>query len=121
MSPRLALTIGAVVAIVAGLGFALAPAQMLSGFGFAAPPEALVVMRDIGVTLIGLGIVNWLARDATGPAVRAILIGNLFIQAAELLVNGWEIAASVIPAQSAPGIVLHLALGVVFLLGLRRA
>jgi hypothetical protein len=121
MSPKLALTIGAVVAVLAGLGFTLAPAQLLSGFGFTAPAEAVVVTRDIGVTLVGLGILNWLARDAVGPAVRAILIGNLFIQVAELIVNGWEIAVALIPMQAAGGIVLHLALGVVFLLALRRA
>ncbi|MEA2662465.1 MAG: hypothetical protein QOH08_2037 [Chloroflexota bacterium] len=121
MSTKLALTIGAVVALIAGIGFTLAPAQLLSGFGLNAPNEALIVTRDIGVTLVGLGILNWLARDATGPAVRAIIIGNLFIQAAELVVNGWEIAAGSIPSQAAPGIVLHLALGIVFLLALRRA
>ena len=121
MSPTLALMIGAVVAILAGLGFALAPAQLLSGFGFTAPPEAVVVTRDIGVTLVGLGILNWLARDAVGSALRAILIGNLFIQVAELVVNGWEIAVGLIPAQAAGGIVLHVVLGALFLLALRRA
>ena len=121
MSTRLALSIGAVVAILAGLGFTLAPAQMLSGVGFAAPTEAVIVMRDIGVTLIGLGVLNWLARDATGPAVRAILIGNLFIQVAETLVNGWELTTGLIPSQAAGGLVLHVALGAIFLLALRRA
>ena len=121
MSTKLALSIGAVVAVLAGVGFLLAPAQMLSGFGFAAPAEAVIVLRDIGVTLIGLGILNWLARDTTGPAVRAILIGNLFIQVAETIVNGWEIAAGLIPSQAAGGIALHVVLGVVFLLALRRA
>ncbi len=121
MSTKLALSIGGVVAAVAGLGFALAPAQMLSGFGFAAASETQVVTRDIGVTLIGLGILNWLARDATGPAVRAILVGNIFVQVAELVVNAWEIVAGLIPAQAAGGIVLHLVLGIVFLLALRRA
>lgn len=121
VAPRLALSIGGVVAIIAGLGFALAPAQLLGGFGFAAGSETQVVTRDIGVTLIGLGILNWLARDAVGPAVRAILIGNIFIQAAELLVNAWEIAAGLIPGQAAGGVVLHLILGIVFVLALRRA
>lgn len=120
MSPRLALGIGAVIAIVAGAAFALVPSQMLAGFGFAGAPETQVVTRDIGVTLVGLGILNWLARDATGPAVGAILIGNLFIQIAEFLVNAWEIAAGLIPAQAAGGLVLHLVLGVLFALALRR-
>src|SRR6266571_8640671 len=72
MSPRLALTIGAVVAVLAGLGFTLAPAQLLLRFGGATPTEAILVTRDLGVTLVGLGVLNWLARDVTGPAVRAI-------------------------------------------------
>ena len=37
--------IGAVVAILAGLEFALTPAQLLSGFGFNAPTEALAGLR----------------------------------------------------------------------------
>ena len=40
---------------------------------------------------------------------------------AELVVNGWEIAVGLIPAQAAGGIVLHIVLGALFLLALRRA
>jgi hypothetical protein len=120
MSPKLALTIGAVLAVVFGLALTLLPAQMLAGFGLATPPEALVVSRDIGVTLIGLGIINWLGRDATGQLARALLLGNLFIQVAEAVVNGWEVAAGILPSAAAGGVVLHVILAVVFVLGLRR-
>jgi hypothetical protein len=120
MSPKLALTIGAVLAAVFGLALTLLPAQMLAGFGFATPPEALVVSRDVGVTLIGLGIINWLGRDATGQLARALLLGNLFIQLAEAVVNGWEVAAGILPSAAAGGVVLHVILAVVFALGLRR-
>ncbi len=92
MSSKLALTIGAVAAALFGLALALLPQQMLSGFGLDAPAIAQVVSRDVGVTLLGLAVLNWLARDATGMALRAILIGNLFIQVAEIVVNGIEIA-----------------------------
>ena len=121
MSSKLALTIGAVAALIFGAALALAPAQMLSGFGLGVPTEALVVSRDVGVTLLGLALINWLARDAAGPAVRALLIGNLFIQLAETVVNGWEVAAGILPGQAAGGLVIHLALAVVFALPLRRA
>jgi len=121
MSSKLALTIGAVAAVLFGAILALAPDQMLGGFGLAAPKEALVLGRDIGVTLVGLGIVNWLARNETGAAVRALLIGNAFIQIAEAIVNGWEAAAGILPAQAYGGVVLHVVLAVVFLLPLRRA
>ena len=121
MSPKLALTIGAVLATIFGLALALTPEQMLSGFGMAATGSALVLSRDIGVTLLGLAVINWLARDATGAALRAVLAGNLVIQTLEFVVNGLEVLAGALPAQAAGGVILHLALGVVFLLALRRA
>lgn len=121
MRPSLALSIGAVLAFIFGLGLALAPAQMLSGFGLGTPTEGLIVSRDVGVTLIGLGLINWLARDAVGAPLRGLLWGNIFIQVAETVVNGWEIAAGQLPASAAPGLVIHIALVVVFGLGLRRA
>jgi hypothetical protein len=120
MQPRLALQIGAVVALLFGLGLALAPQQMLGGFGLGAPNEAVIVMRDLGVTLIGVAVLNWLARDAVGAPLRAVLIGNIVIQVLELLVNGWEIAAGILPAAAAPGLVVHLILAVIFASALRR-
>ena len=92
MSPKIALSIGAVVAVIFGLLLVFAPVQMLAGFGLKAPDEGVILSRDVGSTLIGLGIINWLARNEIGPAVRALLIGNAFIQIAELVVNGWEVA-----------------------------
>jgi hypothetical protein len=120
MSSKLALTIGAVAALVFGLALTLAPEQMLGGFGLGVPTEAQVVSRDVGVTLLGLALMNWMARDATGRAVRALLIGNFFIQVAEFAVNAIEIAAGALPGQASAGLVLHLALAVVFALALRR-
>jgi len=121
MRPSLALSIGAVLAFIFGAALALLPDQMLAGFGLATPKEALVVSRDVGVTLIGLGIINWLARDATGSALRGLLWGNIFIQVAETVVNGWEVAAGILPSSAAGGLIIHIALAVVFVLGLRRA
>ena len=120
MRPSLALSIGAVLAFIFGAALALLPDQMLAGFGLATPKEALVVSRDVGVTLIGLGIINWLGREATGQLARALLLGNLFIQVAEAVVNGWEVAAGILPSPAAGGVVLHVILAVVFALGLRR-
>jgi len=121
MSPKLALQIGAVLALLFGLALTFIPAQMLGGFGMVAPPEALVISRDIGVTLIGVAIINWLGRGAVGDALRAILIGNIFIQVAEAVVNGWEVVAGIIPTPALGGVVLHVVLAIIFWLGLRRA
>ena len=121
MSPRLALIIGAVAAMAFGLALTVAPASMLGGFGLAVPNEAIVVARDVGVTLIGVGVINWIGRDATGTPLRAILVGNLVIQALEIVVNGYEIAVGMLPGQASGGLVLHLVLGAIFVLAMRRA
>jgi hypothetical protein len=121
VSPRLALIIGAVAAVVFGLLLTVFPATMLGGFGLGTPPEAIVLSRDVGVTLIGLGVLNWIARDATGTPLRAILVGNVVIQALEIVVNGYEIASGVLPAAAAGGLVLHLVLGGIFVLAMTRA
>ena len=121
MRPSLALTIGAAAGVLFGLLLLAVPVQMLSGFGLGTPTEAQIVSRDVGVTLIGLGVINWMARDAVGAPLRGLLIGNLFIQVAESFVNGWEVAAGILPPAAAGGLVLHLVLAGIFALGLRRA
>jgi hypothetical protein len=121
VSPRLALIIGAVAAFVFGLLLVVFPAAMLSGFGLGTPNEGVVVSRDVGATLIGVGVINWLARDATGTPLRALLVGNVVIQALEIVVNGYEILAGTLPVSAAGGLVLHLVLGALFVLAMRQA
>jgi hypothetical protein len=119
VSPRLALMIGGVAAVVFGLALLVFPTSMLAGFGLAVPNEAKVLSRDAGATLIGLGVINWMARNATGDALRALLVGNVVVQALELLINGYEIAVGDLPSQAAGGILIHLILGAVFVLAMR--
>lgn len=120
MSSKLALSIGGVVAVVFGVALTLLPAAMLGGFGLGAPNEAVILSRDVGVTLIGLGILNWMARDATGTSLRAILIGNLFVQAAEFVVNGYEIVSGALPGAAGGGLVIHVVMAVIFAIPLFR-
>jgi len=126
MRPSLALSIGAVFNIVFGLPLLLATAPMLAAFGWAATPnEALVPARDAAVLLLGMGIIDWLARDATGPPLRGLLWGNILTRAAAGAVNSWELAAGILPSAAVGvfpiGLGLNIALIVVFALALRRA
>ena len=123
MRPSLALAIGAVFSVVSGLALVLAPGQLLSPLGFAATAE--IQARDAGVLLIGVGIIDWFARDAVGAPLRGLLLGNLFIRVAGMAVNYWELAAGLMP-RAAAGIfpvltVINIVLIVVFALALRRA
>jgi hypothetical protein len=120
MTSRVVLIIGALAALIFGLGLTLLPAQMLAGFGLGAPSVALVVSRDVGVTLLGLAVLNWLGRNATGEALRAILVANVFVQVAELIVNGLELATGELPPAAAGGLAIHLVLGALFAWALYR-
>ena len=119
MTPRLALMIGGVAAVVFGLALFVTPESMLAGFGVTTPVSARVLARDVGATLIGLGVINWMARYATGEVLRALLVGNVVVQALELLINGYEIVVGDLPTQAAGGLLIHLVLGAVFVLAMR--
>ena len=111
--------IGGVVALVFGLALFVSPESMLAGFGLSTPTAAKVLSRDVGATLIGLGMINWMARNASGDALRALLVGNVVVQALELLINGYEIVVGDLPSQAAGGLLIHLILGAVFVLAMR--
>ncbi len=113
--------IGGVAAVVFGLALFVSPESMLAGFGLSTPAAAKVLSRDVGATLIGLGVINWMARNAAGEALRALLVGNVIVQALELLINAYEIVVQDLPAQAAPGLLIHLALGAVFVLAMRSS
>jgi len=121
MRPSLALSIGAVAAILLGIPLALAPAQMLSTFGLGTPNEGLILSRDAGVLLIGVGIIDWMAREAVGAPLRGLLWGNIFIRVGEIVNNGWAITAGMLPPWAVGGLVVSVVLVIVFVLGLRRA
>jgi hypothetical protein len=111
--------IGGVAAIVFGLGLLVFPNTMLANFGLAISDGARVLSRDVGATLIGLGVINWMARNATGDPLRALLVGNVVIQALELVINTYEIAVGDLSTQAAGGLVIHVLLGAVFVLAMR--
>lgn len=111
--------IGGVATLVLGLALLVFPAAVLASFGLGVPEEAKALSRDVGATLIGLGVINWTARNATGEPLRALLVGNVVVQALELVVKGAEVLTGALPPQAAGGLLIHLALGAVFVLAMR--
>ena len=89
------LSIVGVVAILFGIGFVAAPAEVLAQYGIAADRYTAFISRLFGVALINVGLVAWLARgivDTLGrrSIVLAGLIGNVlgFLVALEGQING---------------------------------
>jgi len=121
MRPSLALSIGAVAAFVPGIAGILVPESGLSAFGLGTPTEALIQTRDLGVALMGIGTINWLARDAVGAPLRGLLWGNIFFQVVNIVVHVWEVVVGLFSAWAAAVLVLPLGLMVIYALALRRA
>jgi hypothetical protein len=123
--PSLALTIGGGVSVLSGLLFLFAPDLLFSSGWDVRPPEMLLVARVLGVFVMGVGIIDLLARDAVGAPLRGLLWGNILIRAASIVLPVWEYAVSIMPPTALAGLVgavtVHTALIFVFVLALRRA
>lgn len=113
MSLRTVLSLSAILSVLFGLGFALAPAPTVAAYGFGDPtPGHLYAARWFGVYLIGAGTINWLAR-AAGPsdARRAIVGGNLVVAAAGLALGLAGVLQGTVNAFGWSTVVIYVALG----------
>ena len=69
-------TILAVLALVHGIGFVLAPEQLAAGYGMAASPSLVLMARLFGAALLALGLIFWFVRDNSSESVRGVLIAT---------------------------------------------
>jgi len=68
----------AVVAFLFGLSLILAPAQLLSLYGMTMDAAGILVARLFGASLIGYGLLTWLARNLVDDEVRRTIVTALF-------------------------------------------
>src|SRR5271163_4292499 len=82
MNAKTYLTISAVVAVLFGLAFLLAPTATASVYGVPPEPHTALNLQFFGSALIGFGAVQWFARDFRDwEAVRGILIASIIADA----------------------------------------
>ena len=121
MKPKLMLTIGGVLAVLFGLALTFAPDAMMTRFGLKPDAAGAVLSRDLGVTLVAIGAMNLLARNAgPGPALSAILWANLLVQAFQIFTDAYHITSGQIASSGWGGVGLHVVLGAGFALALAR-
>jgi uncharacterized protein YjeT (DUF2065 family) len=78
MNAKTFLTIAAVIAVLFGLAFVLAPTAAASIYGIPADPHTALALQFFGSVLIGIAVVNWFAKDfGDWEAVRGVLIANV--------------------------------------------
>lgn len=109
------------LAVTAVLAWLFALMLLFNARGFEAPvgidvtDKVATIVQAQGAILLGLGVINWLARSVTDEAaLRAVLAGNLVVQLASLVVAARALLLGILPIQGAPAIVIHVLLGAGF-------
>ncbi|HLX17596.1 MAG TPA: hypothetical protein VKS24_20595 [Bradyrhizobium sp.] len=120
---KIFISIAAVLAVLFGAMMLVFPVEFYAPTGIAMTPMIATVAQAHGATLVGLGVVNWLARNADRQGLIAILGGNLVVQVLSLLVvlRTAQLGAGF---AVAPGVVIHVVLGSLFaffLIRIRKA
>jgi hypothetical protein len=114
------LSVAAILAWSFGALLFFVPETFYTPTGIVMTPLLATIAQAHGATLFGLGIINWLGRNAERKGLVAILAGNLVVQILSLVV---VIRTMTLGAGSAvvPGVVIHVILGSLFAVFLRRA
>jgi len=109
MKLRSVLTIAAIVGALFGLGLFLMPAFFLGQNGVDANAAAVFMARTAGSVLLGLAVINWMARaDLKSPATMGIVYGNIFTHLLGLIGDSLAINAGVITKYPYMGVVVHI-------------
>lgn len=79
MKFRTFMALYALVSVVFGIGFTLAPAQLLSIYGIPADVSLSYVGRLFGAALISLAVLAWSIKAADASDVRDVVLLALFV------------------------------------------
>lgn len=118
MTRRSFLLVTAVIGFLVGTCALLLPGEFLASKGVAPLPAPMVWMREVGVLILALGTMAYLARnEPDSPLMRAFLIGNAIVHAGLFPVELIALERGVITrlAGVAPNTVLHVVLAAAFL------
>ena len=110
---KIFISIAAILAWLFGAMLLIVPADMYAPTGIAMTPMIATLAQAHGATLVGLGVVNWLARNADRQGLIAVLTGNLVVQVLSLgvVIRTMQLGAGL---AVAPGVVIHVVLGSLF-------
>ena len=111
MHVKVFLIIAAALACLTGAVLLLAPGQFYAPTGLRLTPILATIAQAHGATLVGLGVLTFLARNLTGPGLTAVLSGNLLVQLLSLLV---ALRTQSLGIPALPPIILHAVLGALF-------
>ena len=73
------LTVNAIIALLFGLGFVLAPAATLAPYGLTTDDSGILVARLFGAAVLGYAVLTWSARNSEESAARRAIVLALFL------------------------------------------
>jgi hypothetical protein len=109
MKLKTLLIINTVIALVYGIGFLLLPGMTVGLYGVASSPGIILEGRLFGLTMIGIGLICWLARDVSDRgAQRAIILAQLISTAIGFIVVLLATITGVVNAAGWLSVVIYL-------------
>lgn len=99
MSTKTYMTIGAIVALVFGVGFLVMPSMVMGMYGVASTAELTVAYRYFGVALVTVFALAWPLRSIEDLAVlRPLLMGHAAADLVGLAVSIWAVTSGALNA-----------------------
>ncbi len=121
MKLKAVLTVSAIYQAIVGVGMMLVPRQ----FGIdAVPPDAspalIAFLRIFGGPMLGIAVLNWMARNAEPSATRnAIILANIVGFGCVALMDVWGVFTGGARPIAKVFLVIHLLLTAAFVVGWR--
>jgi hypothetical protein len=78
MKLKVGLTVSAIYLAVLGTGFMFAPREIgIDAVPADASPALIAYLRIFGGPILGIAVLNWMARNAEPSAARNVVLGNV--------------------------------------------
>jgi len=124
MTLRAYFSIFAILSVLFGVGFVLAPGQVLINYGVETTPTLSLMSRLFGGTLLAMAVILWSAKDFRDQAaVRAVLIGSCVSDVVNLIASAHAVTSGTVNALGWSTVLIYLcgALGAGYFLAANNA
>ena len=123
MKLKAVLTVSSIYLAVLGVGFMLAPQEIgIDAVPADASPALVAYLRIFGGPILGIAVLNWLARNAEPSAARnAIVLGNIVGFGCVTLMDVWGVFSGGARPVAKLFLVIHLLMTVAFVVAGRAS
>ena len=107
---------------LAAIGLSLLAVPLKFGIGAVpadASPQLVALLRLLGGPFLGIAVLNWLSRDASGSALRPVLLANLVGFGAVAANDVWGIATGEARELAKLFVVFHVLFTLAFAVSLK--